>query len=460
MKQLLVFIFVAVFALNGTAQAASLDNFTINDFDVSMYLSKDSEGHSLLKTTETITAEFTATDQNHGLERVFVKEFDNHGTDFEIISVRNGSGDEVPYSWNGDALRMGDKDKYVHGIQTYIIDYTQKDVTRYFANTGKQEFYWDAIGTDWRVPIANTTVTLNIDESLETAVDSELNCYVGVFGANKSCAASDTSEKLTYSVSAQNLQPREGMTISLGFKPNTFAEYQPTVFEKYAGLWLIFQVIAMLASVIIIAWLALRLTHSKNRTSELGTIIPEYLPPKNFSVTAASKVITPKGSVFTAQLLDLAVRHYIKISEVKKKTFLSKAEYELEVLKPLNDLKWEEQEIIKDAFGSEPKVGARLNLKTLQNNSKYLKRTSDNEPELKKLVRGDYKLKEANDKMKNGLRRWAIGLLIIALLTISPVILGAALVVFDNVVYALATDRRRSSTKTLLKGTRRLYKAS
>ena len=46
------------------------------------------------------------------------------------------NGTSLEYSWNGDELRIGNKNTYVKGEKTYIIKFTQHDVTKNYSNTG------------------------------------------------------------------------------------------------------------------------------------------------------------------------------------------------------------------------------------------------------------------------------------------------------------------------------------
>ena len=127
------------------AFAAQTDNFTITKFDAEYSLGRDSENRSTLRAKWTITANFPPK-QNHGIAPVFVKEYDGHHTSFTLESVTDDKGKGLEYTWKGDELRIGNKDVYVEGEKTYVITYTQRDVTKHYADTGKDEFYWDAIG--------------------------------------------------------------------------------------------------------------------------------------------------------------------------------------------------------------------------------------------------------------------------------------------------------------------------
>ena len=152
---------VSILFLSQPAMAQDINDFDILSFDADYHLSKDSEGRSMLKTTETITASFPLFDQNHGIERALPEVYDGHPTGLTVESVTNQTGDAIPYetrsSSDNRVLRIGDANTYVRGKQVYVITYTQRDVTRFFQDTNSDEFYWDVNGTQWRQQIDSVT---------------------------------------------------------------------------------------------------------------------------------------------------------------------------------------------------------------------------------------------------------------------------------------------------------------
>lgn len=417
----------AVF-LGYPASALDTNNFSINEFKVDMTLGRDGDNRSTLSTTETITAVFPDFDQNHGLERVLVKEYDGHKTSLRLESVKDKSGNDLKYSFEDGVLRIGSADVYVHGENSYVIKYLQRDVTKYFEDTGRDEFYWDVVGLDWGVVRQDVTVNLSIDQSLADSLTGDTACYQGVDGSAAGChLGKDGMNFMTY---ADRLEPREGMTIALGFNPGTFAPYQKSLIDRFLEIWGVVQIALVAVGTGIVAWLVTVWTRATTRTKEKGTIVPEYLPPKNASVTTSARVMSSTNSVMTAQLLDLAVRHYIKIYEASPKGIFKSAEYEVEVIKDPSDLKWEEQELLRDTFGSSPSVGQRLNLKELQNNMSYFRRTLNNDKDLDKLIRGEYGLKTKNDALEGRFRKIAIALLVGAVLLLSPWLLIISMIAF------------------------------
>lgn len=437
MKRLILGILIAGSLLAGSGQAAlaaQTDNFTITKFDAEYSLGRDGENRSTLAATWRITAYFPP-NQNHGIAPIFVKKYDNHPTNFSLQSVTDEQGKTLEYNWNGDELRIGKKDVYVQGEKTYVIKFTQRDVTKHYDNTGRDEFYWDVIGNEWRVPMENVRVSVKLDESLQAARRGEVFCYVGKQGSRERCNVSDDKSEIVTNVS--RLNRREGITMAVGFTSGMFTGYQETLSEKLIKIWAIVQTIASSLAVILMLLLAWRYRRLFGRYSELKPIPPEYLPPNQASVMTSAyilknyEVMAVKGSAKVAQLLDLAVRHYIKLYEVRKASFLRSAQYEIEIVKDLKELRTEESEVIRDMFGSSmPKPGQRLNLKKLQNNLSYVARTRDDDTNLKNLARGKYALCEQKLANKRIVQRWALWVGVIGVLLLSPMLLIVAGIVF------------------------------
>ena len=438
MKRLILGILIAGSLLVGSGQsafAAQTDNFTITKFDAEYSLGRDGENRSTLAATWRITANFPP-NQNHGIAPIFVRNYDGHSTSFSIKSVTDEQGKPLEHSWNGNELRIGDKDTYVRGEKTYIIKFTQRDVTKHYKDTGRDEFYWDVIGNEWRVPMENVRVSMKIDRSLQAAQRGELFCYVGRYGSTKRCNVSgDKSETVT---NVRRLNRREGITMAVGFNSGTFAEYQESLVERLIKIWAMVQIPASILAVILMIWCSWRYRRLFGRKNELKPIPPEYLPPNQASVLASAYILKKydalmvKGSAKVAQMLDLAVRHYIKLYEVKKASFLRSAQYEIEIVKDLKELRPEECEIVSDMFGSSMlSPGQRLNLKKLQNSVSYAARTRDDDKNLKNLVRGKYGLCEQKSVNKRIVQKWAMGVGVIGVLLLSPLLLAVAAMLFS-----------------------------
>ena len=169
-----VLVVTSVFGASNAQAQSDVNTFRITSFDIQYELSRDSESRSFLKTTETITADFPQSDQNHGLERALPNAYNGHLTSLAIDAVTDENGNSLSYSTHSEGdttvLRIGDADRYVHGLNTYVISYSQRDVTRFYEDTGVDEWYWDTNGTQWQVPIDALTIKVTLDEALGKVV--------------------------------------------------------------------------------------------------------------------------------------------------------------------------------------------------------------------------------------------------------------------------------------------------
>ena len=414
------------------AGAANVNDFTITDYTIHYTLSRDADQRSTLTTKETIVAEFPQTDQNHGIERYIPRDYSDHSTSLKIQSVTDGTGKAWNYttyaSGKHEVLRIGDADTYVHGAQTYVITYTQRDVTRNYEDTGRDEFYWDTNGTQWRVPIERLGITLTIDDSLASARTGEPQCYQGQQGSTNRCILQQSLSQ--YTVEATNLTAGENITLALGFAPQTFAVYAPSLLEILIIIWVIVQLILGLISVGLIIWLGMRYTAWARRKKERGAIVPEYLAPRDASVSLAATVLPSAQATFAAQLIDFAVRHYLKLYETKPKSLWSNASYEFEIIKPTSILRAEEQEFLRDIFKSDLTVGAKINTNQLKADYSLAVRMSDNPKKLRALMRSDYGLQQKDPAKSAWFKRAGTILLVCGLLLLSPPLILTALIAF------------------------------
>ena len=416
-----------------TAAASNLNQFTITRHDIDYELSRDSDGRSRLNTIETITAKFPDYDQNHGIERAVPKSYDGHSTSLSVRSVTDVKGNSLEYSTysqnDNEVIRIGDPDEYVRGVQTYIIRYDQRDVTKAYADTKSDEFYWDTNGTEWAVPIDRLEVRLTVDDSLAQYLSGDTACYQGNSGSTNQCDLK--SEGAAYETTAFNLSPGQNVTLAIGFAPDTFAKYEPSLFEKLFQVWIRVTIALGIVGFIITVFLTMRWYAWTNRKGDIGTIVPEYLPPKDTSLAAAASVLPNKsGSLFAAQLLDFAVRGYIQILQTREKSFWKSAEYTIEIIKNISGMKPEEKEILNDVFEGTTTVGSKLPLKHLTNNPAIHSSTLDNDHKLAELTRGEYGLRSIDPAKPGWFKRVGFILLAFAVLTLNPVLLATALFAF------------------------------
>jgi uncharacterized membrane protein YgcG len=444
MKRFFFGIGAALFLLLGSgvplAHGATTDNFTIRSFDADYFLDKDNEGRSTLKTVEKITAIFPDYDQNHGIERALPLSYDGHSTHLRVESVTDASGAKLNYSDSTSndnlVLRIGDADTYVHGTQAYVITYTQHDATKFFSDTNDDEFYWDVNGTQWAQPMSSVTARVHVAASITDKLNDKAKCYQGAEGSTTSCSISQSdSDGALFSAQASNLNAYENMTLAIGFQPHTFVPYQPTAGEKIASFfftaWVVIFIFGSIGAVGLIVFLSIRYAKIMSRVKGLGAVVVEYLPPKEASVLLSAVVMNNATSDITAQLIDLAVRHYLKIYQTKDKTMFKPAEYEIEIAKDIGDLRGEEVRLLTDLFGkSSLEVGDRFAMKALKNNYALTKKLMDGRKKLKAEARTGLGMYERAEKEAKRFSKIGTVTIIVGILTLSPVIIIAAIVAY------------------------------
>ena len=297
---------------------ADTNDFSFSSFDATYDLGQDAEGHSTLTTVETLVAQFPDFNQNHGIERYLVDRYNGHPTDLDVQSVTDGNGNELDYETDGEddytILRIGDEDRYVQGEQTYVIEYTQKNVTAYFENTDDDEFYWDTNGTGWNQPFDRVTATVTIADELLPALTGDVT---GVYGAEGEDTTAEVTEDTTsYTFTASNLAAGENLTMIIGFQPGTFTERDGGFF---AAPWPTIALIGLLLSLVaLVVAIHLRVTRLRNDPGR-GIIVPEYVAPKGVSLLMSSVILGKKAKATPAQIIALAVAGHLRVVEVGKK---------------------------------------------------------------------------------------------------------------------------------------------
>lgn len=434
-----LFVLICIFLPKGQV-FAGVNDFTITNFQAEYDLSKDTDGRSMLQVKETIVAEFPSFDQNHGIERAIPNKYDNHPTHLKIQSVQKPDGSAWEYTTrtdgNATVFRIGDADRYVQGMQTYVIRYSLQDVTKFFSDTNDDELYWDTNGTGWLQPFEKISAVIRVDQSLVSSLTGKQSCYQGPQGSSEPCTITEEpaegGKKIFKFTSTRALQAGENVTFAIGFEPHTFAAYKQSAFEKWLALGIVIFTASLFVTGFVglglIIWFIVHYYRNKYRKGDMGPIAPEYLPPKDTSVLVSAKTFSEgKGNPQSAQIIDLAVRHYINIYQTEDKGLFHSAEYEIELVKPVTDLQPEVQTFATTLFGGRQ----RLALKSLKNNTALYRAFRSNDSALTKALTSDpYNLYERDHEETRWFRRAAFLCLVFGIITLSPFMLVAAAVAF------------------------------
>lgn len=293
---------------------ADTSDFTFDSFDADYTLSRLDDGTAELAAVETIVARFPDFDQNRGIIRAIPNTYNGVPLNTVVQSVADQNGTPVPYESDdtGDFIELAlGTDDFVYGETTYVISYTQQNVVRSFADTGSDEFYWDVNGVGWDQPFGSVSVALHVDPSLSAALSGNQACYVGAQGGTGGCEITANGTEFTASASA--LDPRETLTISVGFAPDTFVTPDPPQPQEIP-LWL--HLLSGLVGALSLGGLAAAIAgkvRSRRSAAGRGIIVPQYSEPKDVTILQAAHLIGRGETAIPAAIVRLAVRKNLRI---------------------------------------------------------------------------------------------------------------------------------------------------
>lgn len=304
----------AVAALD--AAGSGVDDFEFALFDAVYELSRGGDGRSQLRTTETLVAVFPDIDQNRGIRRALVSNYKGHSTSLTVESVTDGSGTPRSFEQSLEdefviltiAVPPG---QYVHGEQTYVITYTQTDVTATSTDLADgvtaDEFYWDTNGTGWAQPFREVRAAVRVDAGIRSALIGQPRCYWGYEGSTDTCEITGTGSEFRASVT--DLAPRQNVTVALRFEQGTFAG---------APIWQYVPIWALIAAALMIFGLVFALITRFILWRDApgrGIIIAQYEPAEGVSALLAANIVDKPKRGMAATIVDLAVRKNLRILE-------------------------------------------------------------------------------------------------------------------------------------------------
>jgi uncharacterized membrane protein YgcG len=341
----------AAIGIHGDANDFSFDSFTGR-----YVLGRSEDRRSTLRVTETLVAEFPETDQNHGIVRDIPSGYDGHPVHLHIVSVTDGAGASRDYeqgfvSTDDGAfleLKIGDPagiDRYLHGRQTFRIVYTATDVTRHFADTGDDEFYWDTNGTGWAQTFGTVSARVVLRDGIASRLNGATSCYQGSAGSTQSCDITGDGTA-GFRATVHDLGPHQNMTVAIGFAKGTFAPAPFNVFD-YVPVLAFLAVVGVLGSLVLA--IVFRFVIWRPRSGD--PIIAQYAPPDGVSAMLAANVVRRTRRGMAASIVDLAVRKKLRIVDRKQEGWGGSEAYGVQKLDD-RDLLPDEQQVMDALFGA------------------------------------------------------------------------------------------------------------
>ena len=313
-----------------------------------------------LRIVETIDYSFGSTPK-HGIYRNIPVRFRLDREYDRVYPLRNitvtGSpgtpvDKKVTDEGNEKVIRIGDEDRTIQGDHRYVIAYDVDGALNRFES--HDELFWNAVGTQWGIPIDRTTVDVRASGRI-----GEVACFAGPEGSRLRCDQA-TADGSTASFRQARLGIYSGVTVVVALPAGYAAAPGPILDERWSadkafarsrlalslsGLVLV----GGLAAVGSLAWRTGRDRHYAGLTPGLepaaGTAVPEDTVPM-FGRGEVSVEFEPGDDMrpalmgvllderadpldVTATIVDLAVRRYLTIEEQPRKGLFRRRDWTL-----------------------------------------------------------------------------------------------------------------------------------
>jgi uncharacterized membrane protein YgcG len=309
--------------------------------------------------TERIVYDFGA-EERHGIFRDIPVRFpydDSHDRIYEVDSLEvvgsPGTPDQVEREEQDGMLhlRIGNPDLTITGRHVYTIRYRVAGALNGFRT--HDELYWNAVGTEWTVPIGKATAEVTAPVPI-----AQVTCFAGAFRSNLPCATSTTDDR-SATFSHKDLLPTNGLTVVVGFPTGAVISSEPILVERwsFARAFSVTPVTVGLTALLLVALLAaigwMIWVNGRDRRAigsqidiafatgpggeqavpllEEGTFPVEFAPPEDIRPGQVGVLVDEETNPvdITATIVDLAVRGYLRIEEIPKRWVLGKPDWRL-----------------------------------------------------------------------------------------------------------------------------------
>jgi uncharacterized membrane protein YgcG len=338
----------------------------VRSYDVDLRI----EPAGTLLVTERIAYDFGA-EERHGILRDLPVRFrydDRYDRVYpvDVLGVSGSPGTPAGYKLedvdNSLRIRIGDPDRTISGRHDYAITYRVEGALNGFADN--DELYWNAVGTQWEVPIGHALVKVSAPAAV-----GRVACYAGPAGSTTLCASSRMDGRTAF-FAATKLSRHEGVTVVVGFPTGVVPAPRPILDER----WSLARAFAatpgtlgaaggvLLAVLLVLGWL-LGVTGRDRRPggapAPVAGAVVESAPPEGIRPAQAGLLVDEvvKPVALTATLVDLAVRGYLRIEELPDRAEPLEPDWRLVKLKaPDEDLLGYERVLLDGLFASHRRV--------------------------------------------------------------------------------------------------------
>jgi hypothetical protein len=340
-----------VVALPGRASAQGEE--VIRSYRVTITILPD----GTLRVLERIDYDFGDT-PHHGIFRLvpdrfhYDKDFDRAEplSSIEVTAVGASAKTKVSHSGNSTEIKIGDANKTVTGEHLYTISYLVKGALNAFND--HDELYWNAIGTEWSVPIRQASAEVDAPAAIQ-----RVTCFAGEEGTSLTCGRSAVSGTTATFSQPGGLDSYEGLTVVVALPKGAVVPSPVPILKRRFSLAYAFSAtpvtipLLVILTIALLGWVGWLLwtrgrdvryagslvdasyggSEGERRVGlfEHGAVPVEYQPPEGIRPGQVGTLIDEQANPLdvTATIVDLAVRGYLRIEEIPKQHFWGKADW-------------------------------------------------------------------------------------------------------------------------------------
>ncbi|MEH3126332.1 DUF2207 domain-containing protein [Agrobacterium cavarae] len=292
--------------------------------------------------TLTVTEAITARAEGDRIKRGIFRDFPLYALDkdgnrtkvgFEVLSVER---DGAPEDWHtenidgGIRIYTGNADRLLPtGEHIFQITYTTDRQIRYFDSY--DELTWNVTGNGWQFPMREISATISLPQG---ARPTDTAVFTGKLGATGKDARILTEGNDVFFASTRPFYPGEGMTVAVKLPKGVLDAPSASQQREW---WLrdrLALIIAGLGLLIVLAYYY-RAWAAVGRDPAAGVIVPRWHPPEGLS-PALVNYVDGRGfadggwTALSATALDLAVKGFVTIEDLKNGLIIRRTEKKIE----------------------------------------------------------------------------------------------------------------------------------
>jgi uncharacterized membrane protein len=290
---------------------AEARSFVLSRFDVVLQVLPTGD----VIVTETISPRFEGS--WNGIERLIPVEYRtpqgfNYTLRLDQVTVTDEQGKALKFE-SGRERHYRTFKIWIPGAQdatrTFVLKYRVRNGLKFFDD--HDELYWNVTGDEWDVPIEQAGARILLPAE---ATGVRAQAFTGPYGAREQAATLSIAGSRVDMTMTRPLGFHEGVTAVVGWDKGIVAA--PTAWDRTAlfltGNW-------PLGIPLLVLAVMSRLWYSRGRDPRLRPIAVAYEPPDRLTPAELGTLADESPDVrdITATLVDLAVRGYLRIQEIK-----------------------------------------------------------------------------------------------------------------------------------------------